>query len=243
MRNLILSGGVAHPFAATSARLAELLAEVGISSTVTEEVDQGLRSLRNAEVDLVTVNALRWRMQVDRYAHLREEHALSLSDEARRALSEYVHGGGALLAMHTAAICFDDWPEWRGIVGGVWDWERSFHPPLGEIQVDVADEGDPLVAGIDPFRIVDEAYGFLSEEPDIKPLLVSSHSGRSHPLLWAREVGRGRVVYDALGHDERSLAHPSHREVLRRSAQWLVDRSDSQSPREGVAMPNREERT
>jgi type 1 glutamine amidotransferase len=37
-------------------------------------------------------------------------------------------------------------------------------------------------------------------------------------------VGRGRVVYDALGHDERALSHESHRRLLRRAALWSLGR-------------------
>lgn len=228
-RNLLLSGGVAHPFARTSRQVADLLAQEGVRSTVTDDLEAGLRSLEDDPPDLVTVNALRWRMDVERYAHLREGEALSLSEHARGSMDRYVRGGGRLLALHTATICFDDWPGWGELVGARWDWERSSHPPLDTIEVEVV--GDhPIVAGIGDFQIVDEAYGFLEEQSGLAPLLRSSHGGRAHPLLWARRVGGGRVVYDALGHDERSFAHPVHREILQRAVRWLFSDVPSQGP-------------
>src|SRR5207247_2572686 len=129
---------------------------------------------------------------------------------------------GGILALHGASISFDDWPEWRELIGGVWRWDRSSHPPLGIATIAVRDRAHPLVAGIEDFEIVDEIYGFLDYEPDVEPLMTSAHGGTDHPLLWVREVGSGRVVYDALGHDERSFATPEHREVIRRAALWAT---------------------
>ena len=62
-------------------------------------------------------------------------------------------------------ICFDTQPAWRDLVGAAWDWDRSSHPTLGEVDVTVTDAGDrrPLTAGIGSFGIPDEAYGFLDD--------------------------------------------------------------------------------
>lgn len=218
-RNLLLSGGVAHDFPATSTALAALLAQVGIESDVCEDPEEGLRHVRDYE--LITVNMLRWRMEVERYLHLQDAWAISLSPESRSALQGHVLGGGGLLGMHGASICFDDWPEWRSVLGGVWDWECSGHPPLGTVSIRVT--GDhPVVAGISDFEIEDEVYGHLSKEPDVTGLLSSNRDGVDHPLLWARAVGEGRVVYDALGHHVASYDVPEHREVLQRSALWAL---------------------
>jgi uncharacterized protein len=221
MRALILSGGVGHPFEATSSRLGELLAEVGCDVTVAD-LEEGLDRLVEERFDLLAVNALRWRMTADRYAHLRDEWAFSLSGSGRAAIRSHVGRGAGLLAVHTAAICFDDWPEWGQIVGGAWNWDRSSHPPLGEAHVSVMSDAHPIVAGLGDFALVDEVYGFLDEQPDVVPLMTSPHGGRDHPLLWVREVDGARVVYDALGHDERSYDHPTHRRVLRRAALWSL---------------------
>jgi type 1 glutamine amidotransferase len=218
-RNLLLSGGVAHDFPATSAALATLLAEVGIASDVCEDPIEGLGHV--GDYDLVTVNMLRWRMEVERYLHLKDTWALSLPPESRAALEDHVLGGGGLLGMHGASICFDDWAEWRSLLGGAWDWECSGHPPLGSVAIHVAG-GHPIVAGIADFEIEDEVYGDLSREPDVTGLLTSPRDGVDHPLLWARAVGAGRVVYDALGHHVASYDVPEHRAVVQRSALWAL---------------------
>ena len=43
-----------------------------------------------------------------------------------------------------------------------------------------------------------------------------------HPVLWARKCFNGRVVYDALGHDKKSITHPEHSKIIRRSANWAI---------------------
>ena len=222
---VIVSGGVAHDFPATSAELVRVLAEAGLRATVETDVESVLGGLgpTAGQRPLVVLNLLRWTMQVERYAHLRDEWSISLSEPARTGLLEHVRSGGGLLAMHGASICFDDWPEWRELLGGVWRWEGSSHPPLdGAVRVTVATDRHPIVAGLDDFDVVDEVYGFLDRTDDVVGLMYSPHGGTDHPLLWARTVGAGRVVYDALGHHVPSYAVPEHRRIVQRAARWAA---------------------
>jgi len=220
-RNLILSGGVNHPFVETSAALASVLAEVGIDSEVTTDVGAAMAGLSAHSPALVTFNALRWRMLPERYSPMRSEWAFELSAAARAGLLAHLRRGGGLLAIHTAAICFDDWPEWGRILGGSWDWDRSCHPPLGAARVRVG-RPDPLTKGLADFDTVDEIYGFLALEPDVEGLLVGSHGGAEHPLAWRRRYGGARVACDLLGHDLRAYEPKSHRELIRRAASWAA---------------------
>jgi uncharacterized protein len=224
-RAVIVSGGVAHDFPATSAELVRVLAEAGLRATVEGDVEAVLTGLGapGEQRPLLVLDLLRWTMHVERYLHLRDEWSISLSEDARAGLRGHVHSGGGLLAMHGASICFDDWPEWRDLLGGVWDWDRSTHPPLdGPVTVAVATDRHPIVAGVGDFEIVDEVYGFLDRTDDVVGLMSSPHGGTDHPLLWARTVGSGRVVYDALGHHVPSYAVPEHRQIVRRAARWAA---------------------
>jgi hypothetical protein len=230
-RCLLLSGGPNHPFATTSSMLAALLAEQGTRSTVVTDPAQAVAALRAAEegsgdpIQLLTVNALRWRMPQDRYAAQRDEHAVALEPTDLAVVDRFVRGGGGLLALHAAVICFDADPTWHSLCGASWHWDRSSHPPLGPVEVDVTAAGGlhQLTRGVEPFELEDEAYGFLDQVADLEPLLVSAHGGRVHPLLWAREVGHGRVVTDLLGHGPASLGHPTHRSILARAAAWATE--------------------
>jgi type 1 glutamine amidotransferase len=113
----------------------------------------------------------------------------------------------------------------------VWNWDRSSHPPLGPARISPTEAGrhHPITSGTDAFTTVDEVYGFLDAEPDLVPLLTSPHDGTDHPVLWARTVGRGRVVTDLLGHDGAAMGQARHRELLGRAARWLTESSPDRS--------------
>ena len=220
MRNLVIVGGITHPFAAAGAELAAMLAPRGIESECTEDVEAGLARVARGEFDLLTIYALRWSMtQHEKYAPHRARWSFALSAEGRAAIEGHLARGGALLGLHTASICFDDWPGWGRILGGAWRWGRSSHPPFGPVEVRLDARDHPLLAGLGDFELRDEVYGDLDPQPGLVPLAHARATGGGwHPVLWEREVGPGRVAYDALGHDVASLSHPVHRRIVLRAA-------------------------
>ena len=221
--NLIITGGIFHPFLESSAALADALAESGIESETTIDMDAGLQSLREGRYDMLTVNALRWGMMTaDKYEPYRAEWAYRMPEASRVALTEFVADGGGLLGVHTASICFDDWPGWQQLLGGQWVWGRSHHPPLGEVNARPTSAGHPVTVGIEPFTVTDEVYHALALESDVVGLLEADTGEGPQPLVWARDVGQGRVVYDALGHDAASIREPQHRRLLKQAAAWLL---------------------
>jgi len=246
--NLLLTGGPTHPFAATAPLLVDLLAERGVTTDVTSDPHEALALLAAAEsghrpgFDLVTVHALRWSMGQERYAGQRAEHAVTVTDDDLAVLERFVLGGGGLLALHTAVICFDGAPRWRALCGAAWDWNRSSHPPLGPVTVSPTPAGraHEVTRGVEAFTVEDEVYGFLDEVDGLEPLLVAEHpehGDRTHPLVWARPVGAGRVVTDLLGHGPPAFEHPAHRQVLGRAATWAVARSAPASAPTPAAGP------
>jgi hypothetical protein len=242
VRNLVVSGGPLHDLDATTAALVALGDEVGLSSEVPLDPTGALDVLaEHASWDLVTMNALLWRMLAPRHAHLREAWTYRLDPRHGDALVRHVHEGGGLLACHTAPICFDGAASWRSLLGATWDWQRSHHPPLGPAVVHPtpAAADHPITAGIGSFEVVDEIYADLALDADVEPLLVSVVDGKPQPVLWTRQVGRGRVVVDLLGHHVASTTQPVHAEVLRRSLRWLIPQASAvpSAAREPEAVP------
>ena len=244
MRNLLLSGGYrhAHDFAATSQAHAENWSQVGIDSVITDDIDSALTDLTTDAYDLVTVNALRWTMRADRYTADRPHFAFSLSTTARAALTDFVHSGGGLVALHTASICFDDWSGWGDLVGATWNWTVSSHPPVGEFHVEVATDTHPITADIGDFVVTDEVYRDLDHHGDRVVLAVAGDradgaggapdnggpdndggaEAEVQALMWVRSVGDGRVFHDALGHGPTSVRQPNHATLLQRGARWAA---------------------
>ena len=227
-QNLVLSGGPGHDFDSTTGVIAEISLEAGLGCQVVTDPAELFDLLHRSERgevepwDLVTVNALRWRMEAGRYDHVREALAFELDEPDASALRRYVVGGGGLLVLHTGVICFDAEPTWHDLVGASWSWERSSHPPVAEVDVTVTEAGrrHPVTSGIESFRVQDELYEFLDTVTDLDPLLTATHGGITHPLVWARTHGKGRVVTDVLGHSSESLTNPAHRALLSRGLCW-----------------------
>jgi hypothetical protein len=219
---LVLTGGP-HPFAETTPIVAGLLHAAGYRTEVVDDPDAAAGVLARRPPDLWVCNTLRWRMLAPRYDELRADFAYQTTDAVRTAFDDYVRSGGALLALHAAPICFDDWLGWGDILGARWDWERSSHPALGEMEVVVVAE-HPITRGVDRFTILDEAYGRMLLAADVEPLAVSRWEGEDHPMLWMRAVGEGRVVVSTLGHGRESFEHPAHQRLLRQAIGALSGR-------------------
>ncbi len=271
MRNVLFTGGWAHDFATHAPLLAAAIdgSGVDVETIMVDDLDT-LADVVEAGVDLVTIYACRFRMLDERYTpEQRAEWSMEIPAATRSALTDHVAAGRPLLAVHTAAVCFDDWPEWSELLGGGWSWERSWHPPPEEMTVrlvgdhrivtgfDVGTSGAPVAAApgdtpvaaapgdtpgdpddpadsqqpsspggapeMQSIRIVDERYSDLVVHETSQVLAVcADDDGVDQPVLWCHESAGGRVVYDSLGHDVRSLTHPGHLELIARSVRWLL---------------------
>jgi type 1 glutamine amidotransferase len=221
MRNIMLIGGIYHPFEEAAPVLAALLAELGIESVITADVDEAVAELETA--DMFTLYALRWRMLNDeKYVPFLREWAFELPETHAATIQDFVEAGGAMLGLHTASICFDTWYEFPSLLGGAWRWGETFHPPLGNIDVRPAAE-HAATRDLDKFSLRDEVYHNLAIENGSQVLLEGRvPDGDWQPISWAHEVADGRVLYSALAHDKVSLECAAHAQFLKQAVSWLV---------------------
>jgi hypothetical protein len=229
-RNLILTGGLFHPFEEASETLAGLLARHGITSDITTDIATGLSWLDDGGYDLLTVYGLRWPMREERFANDRARWGVDLQPPDTARIEAHLAAGRGVLALHTASISFSDWPRWREIVGAGWIWGHSNHPPHGPVDVRMTALTHPITAGLPAFNFPEEAYAMQDYVPGIEALATvqAPSQDRPWPSLWAREVGPARVAYDALGHDSASFNHPTHSRIVQRCALWALRRSDEE---------------
>lgn len=228
VRQLVITGGWAHEFGRTAPHLVECAAKAGIRTDTIDDLDEAAMALASRDYDLLTVYACWFTMGHERYDQVRGEWSRQTPIALRDQIVAHVEDGGGLMAVHTAPICFDDWPLWGEILGGRWNWDRSWHPAPSVVEVDPigtgAGERHPIVDGLVAFQIVDERYSDLDVSPRSE-VLAWSDADRQ-PALWTHRFGSARVVVDTLGHDERSLDQPDHATILRRSALWAAGFSD-----------------
>ena len=199
-----------HRFPETSRRLAEILGDLGHSTQVTDDVEAGLAQPGDCDVLVVNIGNPTSPRPSDRLA------AVS------RGLVEHLAAGRGLLGVHVSATSLTEMPEWPTLLGGHWVRGRTMHPPQDLATVLVRRGTHPIVADLDDFEVYDERYSYLDTRRDVRVLCEHEFQGQRHPLAWARESGRGRVVYDGLGHDVRSYDSAAHVELLQRSVRWLL---------------------
>lgn len=210
-----------HDLPATAYRVARELTALEIDVDVRGTRPGTLVALGTDGPDLVVVMASVGRPD--------PEHDGTDADWApgHRALAEHVRTGGSLLGLHAAAMTFRDSPAWDHLLGGRWVEGRSWHPPIERWTVE-PDETHPVTAGLKPFELYDERYTDLEVADGVQPLVWFAADGLRQPVAWAREgvpeVGRGRVVYDALGHGVESYESHGRRGLLARELRWLLRR-------------------
>jgi type 1 glutamine amidotransferase len=217
MRAMVVSGSGRyadpwHAFPATSGALAEILTAAGLDAEVRHDVDAALQGL--AGVDLLVVNA------GDPWHH--GETGRGAPAESIAGLEAAVARGIGILGVHAAAASLRDYPAWRAALGGSWTDGVSTHPPFGEAHVRVYADRHPIVDGARDLMLLDERYCRLEVDGDLTVLADHELEGERHPLLWARQVGRSRVCYSALGHDRRAYDSAPYRALLTRAARWLT---------------------
>jgi type 1 glutamine amidotransferase len=222
-RALVVTGGIFHDFADSGPALAGLLEGAGFDADHIHGAAAGLDRFAAEPGDLLVLNALAWSMaQNEKYAPYRAEFAYDIPVPVRAAIVAHLARGGGILGLHTAAICFDTWPDWGAILGAGWVWGRSHHPAPGPVAVALTGTAHPITEGLADFTVADELYCALDIAADAQVLAHATTPGvdAPQPVLTAREAGAGRAVWSALGHDTASITAPTHRALLARAARW-----------------------
>ena len=225
-RALLLSGAGRyadpwHPFARTSAAVAQVVTEAGFAVEVVEDVDAALAGLAESAPDLLILN-------IGDPAGPRPETAMDdapdpdRDERSRTGLLAHLAAGRPLHALHVSSTSLGYVPEWESILGGIWVPGTTMHPDLGDARIEVDTDAHPIVSDIADFEVRDERYTWLRVAPEVRGLTWHEHDGARHPLLWTHDHAGARVVYDALGHDERSYQSAPRRSLVSRAAQWLV---------------------
>ncbi len=140
------------------------------------------------------------------------------SAEQAQQLRSWLEGGGKWLALHgtNSILVFTesglvDAPDDRPDVMEMLGTQFKAHPPIGPFEVEVVSRDHELTEGIDNFEIVDELY-LSNITAKIDTLMQTTFEGEATgfvadkwdrttvPILYTRDIGEGRIVYNTLGH-------------------------------------------
>ena len=106
--------------------------------------------------------------------------------------------------------------ELRELIGG----HCLRHADEGQFTVRI--EADhPVTAGVDDFTAVDAPYR-VEHDDDEQVLTRLDHPELdSHPVVWTRSYGDGRVCYCSIGHTAQAFSTPAFGTILRNAVRWV----------------------
>lgn len=214
IRVLIITGRdvPVHPWRETTAVLRAHLERTDTFEVVVSEEPLVLESSAAlAGYDVILLNYYNWKRP-------------GITKKAQENLLRFVRGGKGLVSFHFSVRAFDDWPEYRNLIGRIWT-KGSGHGPRGTFQVKVVKPDHPITAGVNAtFEADDELYAKLVGDAEIEPLITadSDWSGRTEPLAWTLTYGRGRVFNTVLGHDAKACRNPDFARLFCQGVEWVA---------------------
>ena len=153
----------------------------------------------------------------------------TITQDRAEAVATAVAAGTGLAGCH-GGMCdaFRDNVTWAFMTGAQW----VAHPGNDGVEYAVRITSDhPVVAGIDTFRVQTEQY-YLHVDPAVQvhavcdfPVAPGPHDVNgavAMPVVFTKGWGKGRVYYNALGHQVAVIDHGPAREMMRRGLLWAL---------------------
>ncbi len=199
---LMLIGGTYHPFEACAEIAKKFLAASGrYDLTITE--DRNVLAGPLNKFDAVIIYTCGGKF----------------SAAQQTGLVKYVNAGGGLVAVHSANAVSDDNKDYLALIGSQFDT----HPrDLLHINVKITDSSHPATTRLSNFSMVEELYALKNLAPDIRVLATTAYNSVSIPVMYSRQVGKGRVFYTSLGHSARQWEVSSFQRSLLHGLDWAA---------------------
>ena len=156
-------------------------------------------------------------------------------DESQKAdfLSFIRDDGKGFIGIHSATITFVSWPEYGKLIGGYFDGH-----PWGEFEAPLVVE-DATFPGMKylakSFTMKDEIYQIKDFSRDNVRVLLRldadkvdlSKKGihrkdKDFAVVWAKNYGKGRVLYNGLGHTQEVWDRPDIQKMWVEMVQWSM---------------------
>jgi type 1 glutamine amidotransferase len=159
---------------------------------------------------------------------------LDMDSSQKADLLSFIRDDGkGFIGIHSAAITFLSWPEYGKMLGGYFDGH-----PWGEFDAPlvVEDAGFPGMGYLpQAFTLKDEIYQIKNFSRDNVRVLLSldankvdlSRKGihrkdKDFAVIWASNYGKGRVLYNGLGHRQEVWDRPDIQKMWLEMVQWSM---------------------
>jgi type 1 glutamine amidotransferase len=157
-----------------------------------------------------------------------------ISEKRRKNFLRLLDRGVGVVAMHHIMCAFQDWPEFRKIIGtkyyqkdtledGVQYKAGSFEHDI-DMPVTVVDKQHPITEGMGDFVIHDEGYKNCWFDKDNHVLLTADHPASDKTICWVKRYGKAKVCTIQLGHDSKAYENRNYRLLVNRAILWAANR-------------------
>jgi uncharacterized protein len=159
---------------------------------------------------------------------------LDMDDSQKADLLSFVRDDGkGFIGIHSATITFVSWPEYGKMIGGYFDGHPwgVFDAPL--VVEDTSFPGMEYLPG--GFTLKDEIYQLKDYARANVRVLLSMDAGKidlrrkgvkrtdnDFAVMWARQYGKGHVLYNGLGHQREVWERPDIQKMWIEQVQWAM---------------------
>ena len=209
---LVMLGGEHHPFDSCGKILSDFLTRTGVCEPKLTTDRDAFKHLKKYDVVIV-------------YTQGGE-----LTPEQEQGLCEFVKNGGGFIGIHCASDSFVKNDSYMELIGG----HFIRHGPVTEFAVAISEPDHEVMRRAQDFRITDEFYILEKKTPKFDVLAMGTWHFETHPMVYIRDYGKGRVFYTALGHDERAFNNPGFQKFLYRGVRWTTKQREGKPVRCGI---------
>lgn len=153
-----------------------------------------------------------------------------IDGEQSKHVRKAVAGGVGLAGCH-GGMCdsFRQDVDWQFMTGGQW----VSHPGNDGVRytLNICKDSSPIVDGVADFEVCSEQY-YLHVDPAVKvlattrfPVADGPHTGNGEvdmPQVWTKHWGKGKVFYNALGHQPDIWDIPEAAMLMKRGLLWAA---------------------
>ncbi|MGH9755809.1 MAG: ThuA domain-containing protein [Blastocatellia bacterium] len=156
---------------------------------------------------------------------------LPLSDEQKKAFLDWIKSGKFFLGIHSATDTFYKWPEYGQMIGGYFNkhpWNQDT-----EVTIKAEDRAHPVtrhlpegwsmkeeIYQIKDFIGRDKAHVLVSLDQTKTDMNKPGVEAKDFPLVWWRDYGKGKVMYNAMGHRPDVWTKDWYQTMIVNSIKW-----------------------
>lgn len=215
---LIISGRNNHEWQQTTPFLQKIFEEKGkFQVSVTNNPDN-FNPDRLNQYDVIVSNWCAWP----------DVTGMRWNEKFEKSFLNFIADGKGFVAFHAASATHQDWPNYQMIVGGTWEKGVTDHGPISTFKVTIENSNHPITKGLEDFFITDELWYNVKFQPNINILCTAysskekSGTGKSEPVVIFTNYGKGRCVYNILGHNTAAMRNRAWQTLMLRGIEWAA---------------------